>query len=105
MKTTLLTLTVASFAFAATAAANPGRAAPINATYSCTNGNSLRVAFDGDKAIVTTKNDRPITLTQSMSGDGFLYSDGKHSLRGRGDDATWTKTGYKPLQCSTRRLR
>lgn len=83
-------------------AAHASQPKPIKATYMCDKGHTLKVVFQGSRAFVTAKNGKPITLTQSMTADGFLYTDGKHSLRGRGDNATWTKVGYKPLNCTAK---
>src|SRR4051794_19082897 len=93
-------LAIASFATSALLAAATADAAgakPIKAKYVCSKGKSLKVVFQGSKAIVTPKGGETITLRQGMAADGFLYSKGKHSLRGRGDDATWTTGRGKPL--------
>lgn len=105
MKAGLLTLMIASLSSVAlvpAGAAHAAKAKPINATYTCDKGQTLQVVFQGDRAVVTTKNSKAITLTQAMTADGFLYRDAKHSLRGRGDDATWTSGDYKPLHCTAR---
>ena len=99
MKTALLTLTVASFALAS---GGPAAAKPIKANYTCAGGQILHVVFGDGQAVVTTKTGRPITLTQARTADGFEYRDATHSLRGRGDNATWTKTGIKPLECTAK---
>lgn len=104
MKTASISLTIAIFSSVAFAPA-AARPAPINATYTCDKGQVLQVVFDGDKAIVTTKTGRPMTLKQATTADGFKYKDATHSLRGKGDNATWTKAGYKPVNCTSRRLR
>lgn len=100
MKTVLLSMAVASFATAALVAAGTADAkAPIKATYTCDGGQTLKVVFEGDSALVTSKSGKPMALKQGMAADGFLYSDGKHSLRGRGNNATWTSGDYKPINC------
>jgi membrane-bound inhibitor of C-type lysozyme len=98
-------LTVASLAISALLPAGAADAAgtkPITAKYFCNKGQSLKVVFQGSKAIVTPKGGETITLPQGMAADGFLYSKGKYSLRGRGDDATWTSGRGKPLGCHAR---
>lgn len=95
-------LAVASLAISAAvpdAAAQGAAAKPIKAKYFCENGQSLRVVFEGDKALVTPRGGKTITLRHGITADGFLYSKGKYSLRGRGDDATWTVGARKPVSC------
>ena len=71
----------------------------IKAKYFCTKGQSLKVVFQGSKATVTPKwGGDTVTLKQGMSADGFYYQKGKYSLRGRGDDATWS-AGSKSYTC------
>lgn len=81
------------------ASAQVAAAKPIKAKYVCDKGQSLRVIFLGDKAFVTPKGGKTITLRHGITADGFLYSKGKYSLRGRGDDATWTVGARKPVSC------
>ena len=105
MKTVLLSVALAGFALAGLAAGGKAEAAaagPIRAKYHCDRGMSLKVVFRGDTAIVTPKGGKPVTLHQGLAADGFLYAKGKYSLRGRGDDATWTAGYNKPLECHAR---
>ena len=75
---------------------------PIKAKYDCKGGKPLSVVFQGSKATVTPKGGKAIVLKQGLAADGFLYASSKYSLRGRGDDATWTTGKGKPLQCHAR---
>lgn len=105
MRTVLLALAVASFSLCGLVAASAATAAsakPIKAKYYCNKGQSLKVVFQGSKAIVTPKGGKTVTLRQGMSADGFFYAKGKYSLRGRGDRATWTSGWGKPLSCTAR---
>lgn len=104
MKPALLILGVAGFALSALVPAGAADAAkkPIKAKYHCKKGPALKVVFQGNKAIVTPKGGEPVTLKQAMAADGFLYAKGKYSLRGRGNDATWTVGRAKPLKCTSR---
>jgi membrane-bound inhibitor of C-type lysozyme len=105
VKTVLLSLAVVSFSLSGlvpAGAADAAGAKPIKAKYFCSKGQSLKVVFQGGKAIVTPKGGKTIALRQGMAADGFLYSKGKYSLRGRGDDATWTTGRGKPLNCTAR---
>jgi hypothetical protein len=99
MKAALLTLMIAGFSSAALA--QDAASAPITAHYTCTGGPSLHVVFEDGKATVTPEGGEPIPLTQAMTADGFEYKDATHSLRGRGDDATWTVEG-KAIECSAK---
>jgi membrane-bound inhibitor of C-type lysozyme len=103
MKTTLLALAVAGFALGALVPAGAADAAkkPIKAKYHCNKGQSLKVVFHGNTAVVTPKGGKTVTLTQARTADGFLYAKGKYSLRGRGDKATWTAGHNKPLKCTS----
>ena len=97
MNFALLTLTLATFSSAALAAQAD---APITAHYACTGGQSLHVVFEDGKASVTPSGGQAVTLPQALTADGFQYSDAHHSLRGRGNEATWTVHGAEPLQCT-----
>lgn len=102
MNNALLRLTIASLASAMLlpAALAAQADAPITAHYSCTGGSSLHVVFDDGKATVTPSGGQAVTLPQAVTADGFQYSDAHHSLRGRGNEATWTVHGAEPLQCT-----
>jgi hypothetical protein len=97
MNAALLPLIIAGFSSAALAAQGD----PITAHYTCTGGPSLHVVFEDGKATVTPEGGEPIPLTQAVTADGFEYKDATHSLRGRGDDATWTVEG-KAIECSAK---
>jgi len=101
MKTALLSIAVAGFSIAALMPAGAADAKPIKAKYYCSKGQTLRVVFQGNKAVVTPKGGAPITLRQAMAADGFYYVKGRHSLRGRGNTATWTAGRAKPLNCTS----
>lgn len=102
MKTVLLSLAVASFGLGGLVAADAAAAKSIKAKYYCNKGQSLKVVFQGNKAIVTPKGANTVTLKQGMAADGFYYVKGKYSLRGRGDEATWTTGWGKPFSCHAR---
>lgn len=101
MRNVLLAVAATSLTLG-TAAADASAAKPIKAKYVCNKGQSLKVVFQGSKATVTPTGGRTVTLRQGLSGDGFLYAKGKTTLRGRGDDATWTSSHGKPLSCTAR---
>lgn len=97
MNLAFLPLTVATFSSAALAAQ---AADPITAHYACTGGVTLHVVFSDGKASVTPSGGEPIALTQAVTADGFEYKDSHHSLRGRGDEATWSVHHGETLQCT-----
>ena len=102
MKAALLPLAIAGLAFSTLVPADAADARKIKAKYYCNKGQSLRVVFDGNRATVTPKGKETIVLRQAITADGFLYTKSKYSLRGRGDDATWTVGRQKPLHCHAR---
>lgn len=91
----------AAAAAAALLAAGPA-AASTKAKYDCKGGAKLTVVFKGNKAKVSVPGAEPVTLTQALSGDGFLYTKKGYSLRGVGNKATWTPGRGKPLTCRAR---
>ena len=95
-----------TFALAAAAAISilaAGAAdASTKAKFICKGGSTLGVTFKGNKARVSVPGAEPVTLTQGLSADGFLYTKGKYSLRGKGDKVTWKAGSAKPLSCRTR---
>lgn len=76
--------------------------ASTKAKYVCKGGHTLSVTFKGNKAKVSVPGAEPVTLTQALSGDGFLYTKKGYSLRGVGNKVTWTPGRGKPLSCKTR---
>lgn len=101
MNNALPRLTIASLASAMLipAALAAQADAPITAHYTCAGGSSLHVVFEGEKATVTPSGGQAVTLPQALTADGFQYSDSTHSLRGRGNDATWT-VGTASVECT-----
>lgn len=71
-------------------------------TFTCSNGTSLRVQFRPDSATVQTRTPRPrtIILAEAPAASGILYQDGHHSLRGKGEDLTWTTGRAAPITCT-----
>jgi membrane-bound inhibitor of C-type lysozyme len=67
--------------------------------YVCDRGPSLTVIFEKEKAAVTPDGGETVTLPQAPTGSGFLYMTPQHSLRGKGDEASWTVGRMVPIQC------
>jgi hypothetical protein len=67
--------------------------------FACDNGSSLNVLFEGSEATVTAAGSEPLVLPQAMVADGFLYATPQQSLRGKGDEVTWTVGKMVPTTC------
>ena len=95
-----------TFALAAAAAiaalASGAAEASTKAKFICKGGSTLGVTFKGNKARVSVPGAEQVVLTQALAADGFLYTKGKYSLRGKGDKVTWKAGSAKPLDCRTR---
>jgi membrane-bound inhibitor of C-type lysozyme len=89
---------VSALAMVAAATAN----AATKVKYDCKGGTVLTVSFKDGKARVSVPGAEPVMLTQAMSGDGFLYTKKKYSLRGVGSKVTWDTGRGKPLSCRAR---
>ncbi len=98
MKTLALAAAAAAIAFVASGPAE----ASTKAKFICKGGSTLGVTFKDNKARVSVPGAEPIVLKQALSADGFLYTKGKYSLRGKGDKVTWIAGNAKPLSCKTR---
>ena len=70
--------------------------------YDCKGGTVLTVTFKDGKARVSVPGAEPVMLSQGPSGDGFLYTKKKYSLRGVGNKVTWDTGRGKPLSCKAR---
>jgi len=69
-------------------------------TYSCDRGPGLTVVYERRAArIVTPGDDRGILLPQKRSGSGFFYQSATHSIRGKGDEITYTVGRMVPMTC------
>jgi membrane-bound inhibitor of C-type lysozyme len=67
--------------------------------FACDNGSSLSVLFENSQATVTPAGGKPLVLPQSITADGFLYMTPQHSLRGKGNEVTWTVGRMIPTTC------
>lgn len=82
---------------------DPQAAADVHTvTFACADGEAAVVSFS-DQYAVLQRQGQAITLTQQPSGSGFIYSNGPHTLRGKGEDL-WVETGKRvPIQCTARK--
>jgi membrane-bound inhibitor of C-type lysozyme len=78
-----------------------GASTPRTVRFSCDDGSEFRAYFtaDGSVATLTFANGESLTLPRQVSGSGYLYETPQHSLRGKGDTATWAVGGHAPAQC------
>ena len=87
------------------AAADPARGPDptrrIETAFTCDDGSALSVVYAGDTATVTARQGT-FVLPQQPSGSGFLYSNGRYSLRGQGDEARWEVGRMAPILCKVR---
>lgn len=75
-----------------------GSATERRVIYSCNYGPSLTVTYARSVARVESV-DGTVTLRQRPSGSGFWYESATHSLRGQGDEITYTDRQMAPRQC------
>lgn len=73
----------------------------------CNRGVNLSVSFSTSTnegniniAIVNGYGDQKIILPTKTVASGFLYTNGKYTLRGKAEQATWTVGRMMPYQCS-----
>lgn len=78
-----------------------------NVKYTCTRNTKLSVNFTSKNdeieqtvAIINGYGEQSITLPNKTVASGFLYSNGKYTLRGKGDKASWTVGRMASFQCS-----
>jgi len=60
-----------------------------NATFTCDAGQQIKAHFAPYKAVLEVQ-DESVDLAQQPTADGYLYTGGGHSLRGKGYEAMWT---------------
>jgi membrane-bound inhibitor of C-type lysozyme len=78
-----------------------------NIKYTCNRDTTLSINFisssnesDKSTAIINGFGKQAIILSNKTVASGFLYSNGKYTLRGKGDHAIWTVGRMVPFQCS-----
>ena len=87
---------------------NAQKTSTIPVKYTCTRDTQLSVTFtasnsESDKkiAIINGFGEQAIIIPNVAVASGFLYSNGKYSLRGKGKQASWTVGRMTSFQCST----
>jgi len=83
------------------------KASTKNVKYTCNRNTTLSINFistpnESNKrtAIINGFGKQAIILPNKKVTTGFLYSNGKYTLRGEGQHATWTVGRMVPIQCS-----
>ena len=71
--------------------------------YACEGGTTLTVRFAPGMAYVSTGSGAELALAQQVAASGIWYATPQHSLRGKGEQATWTVGRKVPVQCRVRR--
>lgn len=86
---------------------NAGTKSNKKVKYLCDRNTTLSVRFSsttGEKkkniAIINGFGDQAIILASQETDSGFLYSNGRYSLRGKGMQANWTVGRMSAFQCS-----
>ena len=67
--------------------------------YVCEGGTSLDVLYTGETARLMSTTGRPIVLKQRETASGFWYESPTHSLRGKGEEVTYTVGRMAPIKC------
>lgn len=68
--------------------------------FSCERDRTISVIFSEGSARVRDQAGLDVTLPQSRTGSGFLYESATHSIRGKGDDLTFTIGRMTPMACT-----
>lgn len=91
----------ATVALSACSSTAPRPADDLEVAFMCTNGTAIAVRFSpANETAVLTHQGSSITLAQQPSGSGFIYSNGPHTIRGKGDALTVEIGRMVPLQCT-----
>jgi heat shock protein HslJ len=68
--------------------------------YACEDGERLVGGFQNGAATLVDAQARSFQLARQVTGSGFLYEGEGQSLRGKGEEMTWTVPGVAPRACS-----
>ena len=72
----------------------------IRAHYACDQGEKIEVRYFPQKGTaVLVRHKKALELRQEVSGSGFIYSNGRTTIRGKGDDLTLEIGRRAPLDC------
>ncbi|MFZ4285898.1 MliC family protein [Variovorax sp. HJSM1_2] len=76
---------------------------PATVRYVCDDGSVLRVQFEADAALVSLPDGNVMRLPQQPAASGTWYATPQYTLRGKGDEASWTVGRRTPLACRVER--
>ena len=108
MKALALSLAAACTALACTSAPAPAPEPPAlpavrEVVYQCSRGDTVTVRYHvAQERAELVREGQAMSLKQQPSGSGFIYSNGPHTIRGKGDDLTVEIGRMVPLQCQAR---
>ena len=90
---------LAALPLAACATTTEPAATERRVSYTCDNGRDLFVVYAGDVARIEEPDRAPIVLQQERTGSGFSYTSATHTIRGKGDEVTYTIGRMVPATC------
>jgi membrane-bound inhibitor of C-type lysozyme len=101
MRTASLILAAAALLSACATPCPPTSTEPTNVSYDCEDGSALQVTFrrSPDSALIVQDGFSALTLPASLSGSGYRYAAEGAELRGRGEEARWTRPGAAETLC------
>jgi len=75
--------------------------------YNCDNNRQISISFTSinknnikqDIAIINSQGNQPIILATKQVASGFLYTNEKYTLKGKGNEAQWTIGKMMPIKC------
>ena len=107
MKGLVLSLAVACTAWACTSAPAapeaPAQPAVREVVDQCSRGDTVTVRYHtAEERAELVRQGQAISLKQQPSGSGFIYSNGPHTIRGKGNALTVEIGRMVPLQCQAR---
>ena len=76
--------------------------------YNCGNNREISVSFTSinkknslqNTVIVNSQGSKPIILAAKQVTSGFLYTNGKYTFTGKGNDVQWTIGRMMPMKCT-----
>lgn len=68
--------------------------------FTCDRGPEIVVVFAGDTARIESETGPPIVMQRRPSASGFWYESGTHSIRGAGEEITYTIGRMAPMICT-----
>ena len=72
-------------------------------TYGCDRGPDLTVVYaEGQASIIGSDGTAAIVLPQKPAASGVWYETATHSIRGKGDEVTYTVGRMAPMTCKAR---